>query len=192
MSLMVERGSPLPNGAGVPSGAGVPARLPAFPPARLSAHPPVRYFDPYQSPPVAMALPTVAEHQLELAQASYARCQQAPLFFRSFYDRFAASDPAIPPYFTHTKFEKQDRLLQHGISLLLIYAKRPDTHLLERIAERHGPQGDLKIPPRLYAPFVESFVATVRQYDTACDDATEEAWRAALAPGIDYLRGLKP
>ena len=81
-----------------------------------------------------MALRTVSPIQLELAQASYARCQEAPDFFRSFYNRFLASDPAIPPYFANTRFELQDKLLQHGIALLLIYARRPNPGLLERIA----------------------------------------------------------
>jgi len=135
-----------------------------------------------------MALRTVSPIQLELAQASYARCQQAPEFFRSFYDRFLASDPAIPPYFANTRFELQDKLLQHGIALLLIYARRPNPALLERLATRHG-GGDLNIPPRLFSPFVESFIATVRQFDTAGDDEIVSAWRAALAPGVACVKG---
>ena len=136
-----------------------------------------------------MAIPSVAAHQLETAKASYARCQMAPDFFRAFYNHFLASDPAIPPYFTDTKFDKQDKLLQHGISLLLIYAQRPNPHLLSRIADRHGPGGDLKIPAVLYQPFVESFVATVRQFDPSCDAEVEAAWRTSLAPGVEYIKG---
>ncbi len=136
-----------------------------------------------------MAPPTVAEHQLELAQASYARCQLAPDFFRTFYNRLLASDPAIPPYFAHTKFDKQHKLLQHGVSLLLIYAKRPNPNLLERITERHGP-GGLNIPDRLYPVFIESFLETVREYDPSFDTDHAAAWRAALAPGIAVMRGV--
>ena len=135
-----------------------------------------------------MALRSVTPSQLELAQASYERCLRAPEFFRAFYNRFLTSDPAIPPYFAETRFDRQEKLLQHGVALLLIYAKRPNPGLLERIAERHG-AGDLNIPARLYPPFAESFIATVRQFDTACDDAIEAAWRAALAPGIAYVKG---
>lgn len=138
-----------------------------------------------------MALRSASPIQLELAQASYARCLLAPEFFRSFYNRFLASNPAIPPYFAATRFDRQDKLLQHGVALLLIYAKRPNPSLLDRIAERHGPNGDLKIPERLFAPFVESFIETVRQFDPACDAAIEAAWRAALAPGIEYVKGSR-
>jgi hemoglobin-like flavoprotein len=136
-----------------------------------------------------MTPPTLADQQLELAQASYARCQQHPEFFRAFYNRLLSSDPAIVPYFANTKFEKQDRLLQHGISLLLIYAKRPNPNLLERIAERHGPSG-LNIPDRFYPKFMESLVATVGELDPAFDARTEAAWRAALEPGIRFMKGM--
>jgi hemoglobin-like flavoprotein len=138
-----------------------------------------------------MTVSAVGNHQLELAQASYARCQSAPGFFRAFYDRFIASDPEIAPYFRATRFEKQEKLLQHGISLLLIYAKRPNPHLLERLSRRHG-GSDLNIPPRLYPLFLDSFIATVQQFDPACDAATESAWRQALAPGMARIRDGGP
>jgi hemoglobin-like flavoprotein len=137
-----------------------------------------------------MAITTVPSEQLERAQASYARCQQSPEFFRAFYDRFLASDPSIPPYFATTRFEKQDKLLQHGIAMLLIHARRANPNLLSRLVERHGP-GDLNIPTRLYPVFVDSLLATVREFDAACDGATEEAWRAALAPGIALMTGSR-
>jgi hemoglobin-like flavoprotein len=126
--------------------------------------------------------------QILLARASYARCQRKPGFFRRFYDHFLASDPEIPGYFTQTKFENQDRLLEHGILLLLIFAKRQNPSLLTRIAERHGP-GDLAIPRRLFPLFVTSFLATVQQDDPNCDQATLEAWEAALKPGIAFVIG---
>ena len=129
----------------------------------------------------------VSEQQLELARASYARCQQVPDFFRRFYNRFHASDPAIPAFFTGTKFEQQDKLLQHGVSLLLIYARQANPELLARIAKRHGP-GDLAIPKRLYEPFAASFLSTVQECDSMCDAATIAAWQAALEPGLRFIR----
>lgn len=128
-----------------------------------------------------------SEQQLELAGASYARCQQVPDFYRRFYDRFQASDPAIPAFFKETRFDLQDKLLQHGVSVLLIYARRANPALLSRIAERHGPS-DLAIPKRLFAPFVASFLATVQDCDPQCDTATLEAWTAALEPGVRFIR----
>jgi hemoglobin-like flavoprotein len=133
-----------------------------------------------------MAETAVTQEQVELANSSYLRCQKAPEFFRAFYDRFLASDPAIPPYFAATRFDRQEKLLQHGLSMLLIHARRANPNLLNRLVERHGP-GELNIPARLYPLFVESLLATVQHYDHACTPLVLEAWRAALAPGIALM-----
>lgn len=134
-----------------------------------------------------MTLPLASARQLDLAQRSYERCQRAPEFFRTFYDRLLASDPAIPPLFAETAFPRQHKLLQHGLGLLLSYARRANPHLLERIAERHGP-GDLNIPAVMYPLFVDALLEAVRIHDPDCDAAVEEAWRASLAPGIKFMQ----
>lgn len=135
-----------------------------------------------------MSATAVPHHQVESASASYTRCQKAPDFFRAFYNRFLASDPAIPPYFATTKFDKQEKLLQHGLSMLIIHARRSNPHLLGRLVERHGTRG-LAIPARLYPVFLDSLLATVQEFDSQCDAAVLEAWRVTLAPGIELMRG---
>lgn len=135
-----------------------------------------------------MEASSVSAQQVELATASYARCQKAPEFFRAFYNRFLASDPTVPPYFATTRFDKQEKLLQHGLSMLLIFARRANPHLLNRLVERHGP-GDLNIPARLFPVFLESLLTTVKEFDSACDPAVLEAWRSALRPGIALMTG---
>jgi len=133
-----------------------------------------------------MAASPVSLHTLELAQASFARCLNTPGFFQAFYDRFLASDPAIPPYFTNTRFDRQGRLLQHGVGLLLVYARSPDPSMLQRIRDEHGPAGH-NIPAALYPPFLEAFLATVRAHDADCDATVEAAWRESLAPGVAFV-----
>jgi hemoglobin-like flavoprotein len=123
--------------------------------------------------------------QIQVAEESYRRCQGDP-FFQAFYRRLLSTDASIRAKFARTDFERQNKLLQHGIGLLLIFAKRPNPALLQRIAERHGAR-DLDIPPALYPHFVESLVATVRQFDASCDGHVEAAWRTALRPGIDFM-----
>lgn len=127
-----------------------------------------------------------AVEQILIAEESYRRCQGEP-FFQAFYKRLLSTDAPIHHKFEHTDFDRQNRLLQHGIGLLFIFAKRPNPTLLERIAERHSAH-DLDIPPGLYPHFVESLVQTVRECDDACTDEVEAAWRAAVAPGIDFMR----
>ena len=126
--------------------------------------------------------------QIQVARASYGRCQRVPDFLRRFYDKLLASSPEIPAYFVNTKFDRQTKLLQHGILLLLIYARSNNPALLERIAARHG-SGELDIPKKLYPCFVESFLATVRDCDPECTRETLQAWEASLAPGIAFISG---
>lgn len=122
---------------------------------------------------------------VEVAEASYRRCQ-SEAFFRAFYVRLLASDPRIPPMFAKTDFTKQTRLLQHGIGLLFVFAKRGNPMLLERMAARHS-RAEVPVPAELYPFWVDSLVATVREFDARCSPAVEQAWRLAVSPGIAYM-----
>jgi hemoglobin-like flavoprotein len=125
---------------------------------------------------------------VEMAHESYRRCQRDE-FFQGFYKRLLASHHSIPPMFASTDFTRQNKLLQHGLGLLLNYARRPNPALLERLAVRHA-RADLNVEPTLYPNFVDSLVATVREFDPECDPQVEQAWRAALAPGIGFMTSL--
>ncbi len=127
-----------------------------------------------------------AAKQVLLAEESYRRVQGDP-FFQAFYGRLLDTDAPVRAKFAATDFERQNKLLQHGIGLLFIFAKRPNPTLLARIAERHSAR-DLDVPPALYPHFVDSLVATVREFDSACSDEIEAAWRAAVEPGIAFMR----
>lgn len=137
-----------------------------------------------------MASPTaVPPDSVQIAQQSYQRCQRATEFFQVLYQRLLASHETIPPKFANTDFDRQNRLLQHGLGLLLSYASRRDATLLQRIAERHS-RRDLKVDPDLYPLFVESLVATVKEFDLAWSPEVERAWRKAMIPGIEFMQSL--
>jgi len=127
--------------------------------------------------------------QLKLVEESYARCCESPgfldtfykhLFLDTFYQHLLESSPAIPPMFSQTDFERQHKVLQHGLGILLIYAKRKNPALLQRIAGGHG-RKDVNVDPSLYAFFVESLVTAVREHDSKASPDIEDAWRAATA-----------
>lgn len=129
------------------------------------------------------------EAAMELVKRSYERCSIVPGFFRAFYDDFFARCPEAKPRFAQTNFERQTNLLRHAIGLLLIFPSQPPTEpsLLTRVAARHS-RRDLNIPPALYSPFIDSLIATARKYDAEFSPAVEQAWRAALAPGVAYMQ----
>jgi hemoglobin-like flavoprotein len=124
----------------------------------------------------------------DLANASYQRCCETPGFFESFYRNFFAVCPEAEPRFAKTDFERQNKLLRHALGLLLIFPKQPDGEptLLTRVAERHS-RRDLDVPPSLYPPFVDSLIATVRQYDPAFSPEVEAAWRGTVQKGVQYM-----
>ncbi len=124
----------------------------------------------------------------DLASASYQRCCEQPEFFRSFYRNFFTACPEAAPRFDRTDFERQNRLLRHALGLLLIFPRQPEQEpsLLARVAERHS-RWDLNVPPSLYPPFVDSLIATVRQYDPSFTPEVEEAWRRTVDKGVKYM-----
>jgi hemoglobin-like flavoprotein len=126
---------------------------------------------------------------IALAKASYDRCREVPDFFPSFYRTFLATCPEAGPLFARTEFERQNKLLRHAVGLLLTFPNQPpgEPTLLSRLAERHS-RRDLNIDPALYAPFIDSLIATVRQFDPEFTPATEAAWRATVRQGVEYMK----
>lgn len=122
---------------------------------------------------------------IQVAEESLRRCA-SEAFFQAFYKRLLQSHAATRAKFAHTDFERQNKLLQHGLGLLFSFAKRRNPALLERIATRHA-KGDLDIPPRDYAHFTESLVAAVREFDPQYSAEVEDAWQRAMAPGIAFI-----
>jgi len=122
-----------------------------------------------------------------VAQRSYARCLRDPNFFAVLYDHLLACDPRIPPMFQETEFPRQHRLLQHGLGLLLSYAREPDEALLERIAARHSAQG-IDVPPEMYQHFVSSLMAAVEESDGRFDGEVEQAWKQTVEPGLAFMK----
>lgn len=133
-----------------------------------------------------MASPDVLSAEtIQLAEESLRRCASEQ-FFQAFYKRLLQSDAATRAKFAHTDFDRQNKLLQHGLGLLFTFAKHRNPVLLERIATRHNKQ-DLDIPPAQYAHFEESLLQTVREFDPEWGPALEDAWHRAIAPGIAFM-----
>lgn len=123
------------------------------------------------------------------AKASYDRCCQSPDFLHTFYRNFIAACPAAGPLFAHTDFDRQTRLLRHAIGLLLVFPTQSgqEPPLLARVAERHS-RRELNVDPSLYRPFIDTLIETVKRFDPECTLAVEAAWRATVAPGVEYMK----
>lgn len=124
----------------------------------------------------------------DVASASYQRCCETPDFFEAFYHNFLAAPPEARPRFANTDFERQNKLLRHALGLLLAFPNQPATEptLLTRVTERHS-RRDLDLAARLYPAFVDSFMATVKQYDAPFSPEIEDAWRHTVDKGVTYM-----
>lgn len=123
----------------------------------------------------------------QIADASYRRCADNPAFYQAFYEHLLACDPRIPQMFAHTDFDRQHRLLKHGLGLLIIYAKRPNPALIERLALRHS-RRDVDVPPEMYRHFHSALEHALQAHDPQFSPAVAAAWRETLAPGVAYMQ----
>jgi hemoglobin-like flavoprotein len=128
----------------------------------------------------------MARTNVQIAEASYQRCAEKPAFYETFYEFLLGSDPRIAPMFAKTDFGRQHRLLKHGLGLLIIYAKRPNPSLLDRIALRHA-RGDVNVPAELYPFFGAALEHALAAHDPEFGPEVAAAWRATLEPGIAYM-----
>jgi len=119
---------------------------------------------------------------------SYGRCCNKDAFFVDFYDRFMNSSDAIRDRFKDTEMKQQRHLLRNGIMQLVLHARgMPDTKL-RALGESHSREG-YAIPPQWYELWMDALMATLRQHDDQFDDGLELAWRRAIQPGVDMIRG---
>ena len=141
---------------------------------------------PSVNPDLPDAVPT---ELIETARASYQRCCLASDFFTCFYRNFFVTAPHVEARFAKTDFKRQHQLLRHAIGLLLSFPTQPTTEptILRRVADRHKAD-DLDIPPDWYPDFVEALIQTVREHDDQYSDDIARAWRATVAPGIEYMK----
>lgn len=124
-----------------------------------------------------------------IARDSFHRCLESPTFFTDFYQTLFRAIPASEPMFAQTDFDRQARLLEHAIKILMIFPTNQPTEptVLTRLAAKHGRAG-LDVPPAWFPVFLDCLVATAARCDPQFSPAVEAAWREALEPGIEYLR----
>jgi hemoglobin-like flavoprotein len=84
---------------------------------------------------------------------------------------------------------RQKRALNASFHLILLAAEDPDRateHYLADIAERHSSR-HLNIGSELYDLWLDSLLATVREFDPDFGPEVERAWEDAMGIGIRFL-----
>lgn len=127
----------------------------------------------------------------EIFRASLTRCLTNSDFLHDFYEFFKASSPEVREKFRATEFPRQTRVLADSLYIMAVASDSKDDAIawkeLDRLAERHSHK-DLDVRPELYQAWLDCLVKAASLHDPAFSPEIEEAWRKALAPGIEHLR----
>ena len=109
-------------------------------------------------------------------------------FFQRFYDHFIHSNTQVLEKFANTNMTRQATMLKMSFMTMLEYANTlEETPRLRAIAEVHS-RRQVDIKPELYDLWLAALIVTIKEVLPNTDDATLQAWRKMLAPGIDYMK----
>ena len=101
------------------------------------------------------------------------------------------SSEEVREKFKATEFPRQARVLADSLYLMAVASESRDDSIawkeLDRLAAHHSRSG-LDIRPELYESWLQCLIKAAGQYDSEFSPEIEEAWRKALAPGIQHLR----
>lgn len=130
---------------------------------------------------------------IQLFVDSYARVGAKDLetsgFFDAFYSQFVSSSPEVATKFRGTDMVKQREMLRVSLDHMVYFAiDKEETNEIARVANIHS-QAQTDIPEHLYELWLESLLKTVSTFDPEFTPAIESAWRKALGPAIDYMKG---
>jgi hemoglobin-like flavoprotein len=131
----------------------------------------------------------VAESEAEIcrkaAKASYLRLQLAGTeraLFARFYQILFAGCPEVKKRFAAIDMERQYKILNSAIQLLLEFDPERGSVPLRDLANRHSPFG---LTRRHYNLFLESLLDAIEESGV---DATQlAAWRRTMTPAVDFM-----
>jgi hemoglobin-like flavoprotein len=127
----------------------------------------------------------------EVFRTSLKRCLASRDFLHDFYEMFMASSEEVREKFRNTDFPRQARVLADSLFLMAVASDSRDDAIawkeLGRLAELHSRTG-LDVQPELYDGWLECLIDAARRHDPAFSVEVEDAWRQALASGIEHLR----
>jgi hemoglobin-like flavoprotein len=127
----------------------------------------------------------------ETFRASLKRCLADTRFLHDFYELLMASSDEVRDKFSKTEFPRQTRVLADSLYLMAVASESTADAMawkeLDRLAVLHSRE-QLDIRPEFYGIWLDCLVKTAGEYDSEFSPETEDAWRSALAPGIEHLR----
>lgn len=129
--------------------------------------------------------------QIGVFRRSLDRCLADGWFIKSFYERFLSSSEEVREKFKDTDMARQYRMMTDSLYVLAEAAESghdsADGESLAGVAARHSRQG-VDIRPELYDRWTSALMEAASEHDPEFTPEVEQAWREALAAGIEYMR----
>ena len=134
----------------------------------------------------SMAMST--DQAVDTFTCSLARCLKAGDFTGEFYNRLLGSSEIVAEKFSKTDLEKHKDVLEKSLYLMARACTGLEDGLehLESVARSHS-RRQLDISPSLYHLWLETLIATARDFDNEFSAKTEASWRQLLQKGIDRM-----
>jgi hemoglobin-like flavoprotein len=125
---------------------------------------------------------------LQTFSESLGRCNGSPAFVERFYEIFLASSPKVQEKFAQTDFARQKAALRASLDSMMLAVKDPagPQQYLRELAERHSSR-QLNIGAELYDLWLDSLLATVKEFDPKNSSEVQDAWEKAMMQGVSYL-----
>ncbi|RRJ84829.1 globin [Aestuariirhabdus litorea] len=127
----------------------------------------------------------------DLINQSLERCMKDGTFMDHFYQHFIDSDPRIAEKFTNTDMDKQKRMMDASLHMLMLLSADSSAGMghLRHIGKTHSREHH-NINPDLYDCWFNSLMQTVREYDSELTPEIETAWADVLKPGMENMRSM--
>lgn len=130
----------------------------------------------------------MASRDSDLVFQSYGRCCNKDQFFVDFYQEFMSSSPSIKARFDGVDMKQQRHLLRNGIMQLVLHSRGMPDSKLRDLAKSHSRSG-YDINPAWYDYWLDAFMVTIKRHDPQYNEEIGRAWRSAIMPGINIIRG---
>jgi hemoglobin-like flavoprotein len=127
--------------------------------------------------------------QVDQARDSLSRCVKQTGFLDRFYELLMASSDEIKAKFETTDFDRQMKVLQDSLFVMMVAAGTTSgmAHKeLAKLAERHN-RNSLAIKPEWYKNWLDCLMKTVAEVDPEYTPELDAAWRESLRGGIELL-----
>lgn len=124
----------------------------------------------------------------EVFLKSVKRCAGTSAFAPAFYERFMGSSDLIREKFRFTDFETQHKMLVRSLELCAgATAGEPESLAEMRERATTHDRDHLDIQPELYEVWLETIIATARDFDEEWSDGVEAAWRRILGHVVQHM-----